>query len=115
VSSGPGKARPIRRIALGLDHHLDEFARRHSAETWKEFARDHPLEWQAAFLEVMNDPNAEVVFNLRGIDIWAGVNRAAVGRGGPTDWELLQIQQNDAWWPRVAWFDDREPRPNPFE
>jgi hypothetical protein len=63
----------------------------------------------------MNDPGAEVFFNLRHIDVWPGVTRAAAGRGGPTDWELLQIQQNEPWWPRIRWFDDEAPRANPFE
>ena len=73
------------------------------------------MEWQAAFLDVMNDPDAEIFFNLRDIKVWPGVNRAVVGLGGPTDWELLQIQQNDAWWPRIRWFEGDAPRPNPFE
>lgn len=104
-----------RRIALGLTRHLVDFARRHDAEIWTVFARPHPARWQYYFLEAMDDPLVTVYFNLTGIDVWAGVLRASRRDGGPTDWELLQIQQHDGWWPRIIWRKDGVAVPNPFE
>lgn len=95
MSSIPGSIHPSRRIALGLTDYLDDFARLHAAETWEQFAGRHPMLWKEVFFEVMNDPTAEVFFNLKGVNVWRGVNRAVVGRGGPTDWELLQIMQHE--------------------
>lgn len=115
MTSIPGSIHPSRRIALGLTDYLEDFARRHDAETWKQFAEDHPLQWKLAFFEVMNDSAAEVFFNLKNVDVWRGVNRAAAGRGGPTDWELLQIMQHEESWPRIRWYDGDGPRSNPFE
>jgi hypothetical protein len=114
VSSSPGPSNSGRRIALGLEDFLDDFARTHDAESWKEFARDDLVRWKSAFLDVMNDPQAEVFFNLRTVKVWAGITRASVGLGGATDWELLQIQQNEDWWPRIAWFDGDTSVANPF-
>jgi hypothetical protein len=45
-------------------------------------------------VEKLADPNTLVHFNLDGVDVWQGVSRAAAGRGGATDWELLTIRQN---------------------
>jgi hypothetical protein len=106
---------PGRRIALGLEDHLDDFARANSAESWKQFAAIDPMEWKSQFLEVMNDPQAKVGFNLKGVDVWGGVTRASRGAGGATDWELLQIMRNADWWPRIRWMKDGVQVPNPFE
>jgi hypothetical protein len=85
------KGVPSRKIALGIEPYIDSFARANDAESWKQFAAGDPLAWQAHFMEVMNDPNGEVLFNLQGVDVWAGATRAATGRGGATDWELTLL------------------------
>ncbi len=65
------------------------------------------MQWKSHFLDVMNDPNAEVLFNLKGVDVWKGVTRASRGVDYfATDWELLQIMQNEGWWPRIKWMKD---------
>lgn len=50
--------------------------------------------WKMGVTRMLEDPNQRVVFNLDGVDVWRGVTRAASGRGGATDWELLQIRSN---------------------
>lgn len=80
-----------------------------------EFAEPDPMNWQYYFLEAIDDPAVTVYFNLTGVDVWAGVLRASRGGGGPTDWELLAIQQHEDWWPRIIWMGDGVPVPNPFE
>lgn len=102
------------RIALGLDVYMDDFTRSLSAQSWKVFSGDAPEEWQTRFLELMGSEHVTVFFNLDGVDVWRGLLRAATCRGGPTDWELLQIQQNPQWWPRITWLKRGEPVPNPF-
>jgi hypothetical protein len=106
---------PKRRIALGLEAQLDNFASANSAESWKQFAKADPMQWKSYFLDVMNDHNAEVVFNPDGVDVWAGVIRASRGAGGATDWELLQIMQNEDWWSRIKWIEDGVQVANPFQ
>jgi hypothetical protein len=106
---------PSRIIALGIEDYLGDFARRNFAETWEQFARSDPMNWKAHFFALMSDPGVEVLFNLKGVDVWAGVTRAAAGRGGATDWELLQIRVNVEWWPRISWSLDGASAPNPFE
>lgn len=63
----------------------------------------------------MNNETSEILFNLKAVDVWAGVMRAASGRHGATDWELLQIQQNKDWWSRIEWYKDGGLTANPFE
>ena len=102
------------RIALGIEDHLDAFGRGLAAATWKVFAPD-PLLWRADFLVVMNDPANEAFFNLKGIDdVWKSATLAARGGGGATDWELLQIELNPDWWPRITWWNDGVEVSNPF-
>jgi hypothetical protein len=63
-----------------------------------------------------SNPSTRVYFNLDGgVDVWAGVQRAASGRGGATDWELLLIKQNPDWWDRIEWFRDGVKVANPFK
>ena len=102
------------RIALGISSYLADFAAANSAITWKVFAGADPLLWRDYFLEQMNDPDALIFFNLQGVDVWAGMTRAAKHRGGATDWELLQISQNEEWWPRIEWLMHGQRLPNPF-
>ncbi len=42
----------------------------------------------------VNGGNALLVVEPDGVDVWRGVTRAASGRGGATDWELLQVRSN---------------------
>ena len=112
---GERLGRKPRKIALGLDDYLEAFADRHSAETWRQFAGHDPTAWKSTFLRAMSDPNTLAYFNLRGVNTWKGVARAAAGSGGPTDWELLTIRCNQNWWTRILWFSDSESTVNPFE
>lgn len=77
-------------FAMGISEHLDDFAHTHGADTWKQL--DDPVNWQSGVLKKLEDPDQRVLFNLDGVDVWPGVTRAAAGRGGATDWELLQIR-----------------------
>ena len=90
------------RIALGIEEHLDAFAKNNSAITWKNFSKNDPLNWKLNFHEAMNSPNNKILFNLDDVDVWAGITRASRGSGGATDWEFLQIRQNPQWWERIA-------------
>ncbi len=98
-------------FAMGIDDHLDGFARTHGATTWKKF--DDVGNWKAQVRERLADPNQRVVFNMKGVDAWPGASRAAAGRGGATDWELLQIQQNS--FPNLEFWKDGVRVPNPFD
>ena len=104
-----------RRIALGIDEHLQNFAEMNSAETWKQIVGSDPEEWENFFVEVMNEGKAAILFNLDGVQIWAGVSRAASGRGGMTDKELLLIYQNRHWWGQIEWFRQGVLATNPFD
>jgi len=55
-----------------------------------------------------------VHFNLDGVDVLLGVQRAASGAGGPTDWEL-QIQQNPQSWSTLQFWKGGQPVVNPFK
>lgn len=111
----PAPAKQGQIIALGLEDHLDEFAKSIGGRTWKDWARADPTRWKSAFTEVMSNPSNRVSFNLTGVDDpWRAVARAAAGRGGATDWELLQIKSNPSWWNRITFFRDGKVVPNPF-
>jgi hypothetical protein len=71
--------------------------------------------WQSTVLNALADPNTGVHFNLDGVDVWQGVQRAASGQGGPTDWELLQIQQNPQFWDSLQFWKGGKPVANPFK
>lgn len=103
---GGGKA-----FAMGIDQHLDDFAREHGATTWKQFA--NPEAWKSQVLQKLRDPNQRVLFNTKGVEAWPGASRAAAGRGGATDWELLQIQQNK--FPNLEFWKDGARVANPFD
>ena len=100
-------------FALGLHDSLDAFAEDRGATTWKDF--DDPTQWKAGVIDKLNDPNTPVHFNLDGVDVWAGVSRAAGGRGGATDWELLQVRQNPQSWDTLQFWKGGQPVDNPFK
>ncbi|WP_233585383.1 RHS repeat-associated core domain-containing protein [Corallococcus sp. CA054B] len=103
-------------VALGLGDYLDDFARFVDGSTWKQWARAAPMRWKLAFTDVVSNPSNRVSFNLTGVDSpWQAVTRAASGRGGATDWELLQIKSNPQWWDRITFFLDGKTVPNPFQ
>jgi len=102
-------------IALGLSGGLDEFTHVVNGKNWKQWAKEDPLNWQLAFTEVVSNANNKVAFNLTGVDVLGGVQRAAAGRGGATDWELLMIRSNPQWWPRITWFKDGKIVSNPLQ
>lgn len=97
-------------LALGLtDAGLEQFAQARGAT----IATGE--NWQTTVLDALNDPNTTVHFNLDQVDVWQGVQRAASGQGGPTDWELLQIQQNPQSWDTLQFWKGGQPAPNPFK
>lgn len=53
--------------------------------------------WQYNFTVAMQESKTKAVFSLEGVDVQAGVARVASGRGGQTNWELLQIKSNPQW------------------
>ncbi|GAB3740597.1 hypothetical protein GCM10028864_04500 [Microlunatus parietis] len=97
-------------FAMGIDDHLDDFARQHGATTWKQF--DDKLNWQQGVYAKLSDPDQRVLFNLDGVDVWPGVMRAASGRGGPTDWELMQLKQGN--FPNVEFWQNGVRVESPF-
>ncbi len=100
-------------LALGIDAHLDAFARARGASTWKEFSDS--TNWRSGVLDALADNGRTVYFNLDGVDVWEGLQRAASGRGGATDWELLMIKQNPQFWDKLIFWKDGSPVPNPFQ
>ncbi len=114
--SGKWRKAPNRTVVLGLDTHLDDFAKLHNGKKVLQLAED-PVNWKGDFYKLLSDPNAQIKFNLKNVDVWPGVTRASSGKGfGATDWELLQIYSNKDWWPRIKWFDALGNEvPNPFK
>jgi hypothetical protein len=47
--------------------------------------------------------------------VWRGIQRAASGRGGATNWELLQIKQNPQIWNTIQFWKRGQPVSNPFK
>jgi hypothetical protein len=76
--------------------------------------RGYGDDWKAAFPGVMSNPNNQIFFNLNNVDVWPGVQRAAAGVGGATDFELYQISNNPQWWPRIQYMENGAPAANPF-
>lgn len=99
-------------FAMGLDGGLDSFAEARGATTWKSFS--DPFAWKVGVIGKLSDPDVMVHFNLDGVDIGGGLSRAASGRGGATDWELMQIRQSPQWWNTLQFWRDGRPVPNPF-
>lgn len=99
-------------FAMGLDAELDSFAQARGATTWKQFS--NPESWKSGVLDKLADPNTPVHFNLNDVDVWGGVQRAASGGGGATDWELLQLRQNPQFWDSTTFWKNGQIAPNPF-
>ena len=52
---------------------------------------------------------------MNGIDNpMRAVQRAAVGIGGATDWELYMIKQTQSAWDRITWYLNGQVVNNPF-
>lgn len=99
-----------RPFAMGISDHLDDFARSHGADTWKNLS--DPTNWRAGVLEKLRDPKQRVVFNLDGVEVWPGLTRAASGRGGATDWELSQLRDGD--FPNIEYWQGGKRVGSPF-
>ncbi|MGH3566615.1 MAG: DUF6531 domain-containing protein [Pseudonocardia sp.] len=106
--TGSGGRRPF---AMGIDDHLDDFARQHGATTWKNL--DDPVNWKPPVQAKLADPDQRVLFNLDDVDVWPGVTRAASGRGGATDWELMTMRNND--FPNLEFWHGGQRVGNPFQ
>jgi hypothetical protein len=105
-----GAAETAQPLALGLkDAGLEQFAQARGAT----LATGE--NWQTTVTNALNDPNTTVHFNLDQVDVWQGVQRAASGQGGPTDWELLQIRQNPQSWDTLQFWEGGQSAPNPFK
>jgi RHS repeat-associated protein len=103
-----------RPFAMGLTNKgLDAFANARGATTWKQLP--DVVNWKSGVLDKLADPNTMVHFNLDGVDVSQGILRAATGRGGPTDWELLSIHQNPQFWDTIRFWEGGKVVPNPFQ
>jgi RHS repeat-associated protein len=102
-------------ITLGIEDHLDDFTKQMDGNSWKNWAKDDADNWKSYFLDKVSHPDNQVKFNLDGVDVWGGVQRSSSGRGGATDWELLQIRSNPEWWNRIEFYKNGELVPNPFQ
>ena len=101
-------------LALGLNDYLEPFAAEHGAYTWRDFPKGS--NWRDEVLNRLNDPEQPVFFNLTGVDNpYAAAARSAAGspKAGATDWELLQVYQND--FPNLEFWENGISVPNPFE
>ena len=89
-----GKSNPVtpkseKSFALGVKANLDDFAKKHGAETYKSPAYD-PNKWKNTVMEKIYDPDTKVLMNLdipggKTISPWESISRAAVGKGYATD------------------------------
>lgn len=111
--SAADAAKQARPLALGLGEYLDDFAKARGASTYKDLA--DPNNWKRVVLDALADPNRRVHFNLDGVDVWKGVQRASSGRGGATGWELLQIKQNPQFLDGLQFWKGGQQVPNPFK
>lgn len=100
---------------MGIKDHLDDFAATHGGETWKSLPESQlgGDAWKSGVTRMLEDSNKRVLFNLDGVDVWPGVTRAASGRGGATDWELLQIRSSS--YPNLEFWQGGQRVGNPFE
>lgn len=102
-----------KQFALGLSEGLDKFAASLGASTWKTLS--DPMNWKTGVLDALKNPNIQVHFNLDGVNVWGGVQSAAAGRPGATNWELLQIKENPQFWGSLQFWRNGEPAANPFK
>ena len=82
----------------------------HGAQTWKQLG--DVLNWKPGVLQKLADAEQEVLLNLDSVDARQGVTRAASGRGGATDWELLAIR--DGGFPNLEFWLSGERVSDPF-
>ncbi|VTR99017.1 yd repeat-containing protein : YD repeat protein OS=Isosphaera pallida (strain ATCC 43644 / DSM 9630 / IS1B) GN=Isop_2419 PE=4 SV=1: PT-HINT [Tuwongella immobilis] len=108
-----GRLDAVKRVALSTDLPLDTFARQIGGESWKQFAKGDPLHWKDAFLDLLYGSDAHFVFNLKGLQVTKGIERASMGRGGATDWELFQLYQAKEHHHRITWLLDGKVQPPP--
>lgn len=114
ITTEGGSASGKNKLALGLSESLDDFALKNGASTWKDFP--DPTNWKNGVLDALYDSNTEIIVNLDGVDNpLSSIQRVAVGYGGATDWELLQIKLTPESWDRITWYKDGNVVPNPFE
>jgi hypothetical protein len=101
-------------FVMGIKDNLDDFAQVHGGTTWKSLPESQlPGDaWKSGVTRMLSDPNQRVLFNLDGVDVWGGVTRAAAGKGGATDWELLQIKYGD--FPNLEFWQNGVRVGNPF-
>jgi len=98
---------------MGLtDEGLEAFARARGATTWRQLP--DVVNWRSGVIDKLADPNTMVHFNLDGVNVWQGISRAAAGGAGPTDWELLTIQQNPQFWDTIQFWRGGQRVLNPF-
>ncbi len=89
----PDKGGDRERFALGMEKRgLRTFANEMDAGTWRD--APNPNEWWFFVVGKVLDPKVEKLFLLEGVNAMEGITRAASGRGGPTDKELLLIYQD---------------------
>lgn len=98
-------------VRTNVSEHLDDFAATHAADTWKSLP--DPMNWQSGVMQKLEDPAQRVIFSLDGVDVWPGATRAAAGRGGATDWELLQMRNRS--FPNLEFWTNGQRVGNPFE
>ncbi|MFG5779819.1 hypothetical protein ACFIQF_22395 [Comamonas sp. J-3] len=113
VETGAYCSANIRPFALGINEHLDEFAQARGAMTWKYLP--NPMQWKSGVTDALLNPRQPVHFNLDGVNVWNGVQRASAGCGGATDWELLQINRNPQYWDSLQFWENGQHAPNPFK
>lgn len=114
VAGALPEATAAKPFAMGLwDEGLEAFANARGATTWKQLP--DPANWRTGVVDKLADPKTQVHFNLDGVDVWQGLGRAASGRGGPTDWELLTIKQNPQFWDTLQFWKGGQPVANPFQ
>jgi hypothetical protein len=102
-------------FAMGINDHLDAFAQVHESSTWKSLPESQAGGdgWKSGVIRMLSDPHQRVLFNLDGVDVWAGITRAAAGKGGATDWELLQLRYGE--FPNVEFWQGGVKVRSPFE
>ena len=99
-------------IALGVRENLGKFAKDVGGETWHVWGKES---FQTQFLEVINNVNNKINFNLTGpdgemINVW----KAITDPSKATNWELLQLYQNKEALTRTTFYYNGKVIANPF-